>query len=120
MHFRDALRVLWHGLPPPTVKVEVHTDTIIVPENAEFIPVFRAEAGGQRRYATRDFPWDGGYFRSCAEAFKVCGHDGVVQAESAYVRGDTILLGGFTTKRFYEPPPSQEIVGDPFIEGSAQ
>lgn len=115
LHLRDALKVLFHGLPKPTVKteVEVVTDRLVIPENAEFTQVYVAKATTSPRWGTRSLDWDGAYFRTCKEAFRVSNGAATVSVVSAYVRGNTALTGGFSSHEFYTPPEAFEGAGAP-------
>ena len=123
MFFRDALRVLLHGLPPAEKEITVVTDTVIIPENADFVLVYKAALHNNARSYRSEicYPsWEGAYFRTCKEAFVASKGAANVTAVMAYVRGDTILEGGFSVRRFYEPPDPDEPIGDPYIEGAPE
>jgi hypothetical protein len=123
MHWRAALKVLLHGLPEPVEKIKVHTDTIIVPENAVFTTVYKAERKNTRKLgyypeSWRLPSWEDAYFRSCKDAFEVSAGEAIVTAEKAYVRDGVILRGAFSKTAFYTPPDPNTPIGDAQFEGA--
>lgn len=108
MYWRQALQVLWRGLPPPEEKIRVLTDVIVVPENAVRTQVFKAELplGSARKHYSPEVsypPWAGKYFRTCKEAFEASQGAAHVHTETAFVRGDGVLLGELQYVDFYAP-----------------
>jgi hypothetical protein len=103
MYLRDALDVLFNGLPPtqiervPVTVVEHHS----IPPGAVATKVYYADH--KIRFSYGDDPkWEGKYFRTCKDAFEASNGEATVISRDAYVTPDgDILIGSFRTYRFF-------------------